>query len=302
MLNLSNRYVTRLIKQFRYLYYSSSKSGRVKIIKQDSGLISIQVTAANKEDFGDWNFHILRKNGSNNVAWYLHRAYVALQEQSNSDSSDHQQDPDIIDINRITTLGRQKHQTTQINLYPTASKYSKISNFIFFIFLGFSQSAIIVTLHLQKISGRNSRVREPGNEKELEVYGDVVEATNDKPRWHSSKTIESTDRINNITPWDLKITQGPVEDTSNESQREPVYIIPIEASTQEDERPNISTMDISYIIVGAIVGAILLVAVVILIIKFKKKSNISSSEDQGNRIFIKSFIFISQQLFKSIEI
>ena len=92
------------------------------------------MTAANKEDFGDWNFHILRKNGSNNVAWYLHRAYVALQEQSNSDSSDHQQDPDIIDINRITTLGRQKHQTTQINLYPTASNYSKISNFIFLYF------------------------------------------------------------------------------------------------------------------------------------------------------------------------
>ena len=80
----------------------------------------------------------------------------------------------------------------------------------------------------------------------------------------------------------MKITQGPVEETSNETQRKPVFIIPIESSTQEDERPNISTMDISYIIVGAIVGAILLVAVVILIIKFKKKSNIRSSEDQGN--------------------
>ena len=69
----------------------------------------------------------------------------------------------------------------------------------------------------------------------MDVYGDVVEAMNDIPSWHSSKSIEYTDKINNITPWDLKITQGPVEKTSNETQRKPVYIIPIEASTQEGE-------------------------------------------------------------------
>ena len=78
------------------------------------------------------------------------------------------------------------------------------------------------------------------------------------------------------------MTQGQVEETSNENERKPVYIIPIEASTQEDETTNISTMHISYIIVGAIVGAILLVALVILIIKFKKKSNNGSVADQGN--------------------
>ena len=102
------------------------------MIKKDGGLISIQVTAANKKDFGDWNFHILRTNGANNVTWHLHRAKVSLQQQPASDSSVHHEGLDIIDRNRITSLGAQKHRTTQINLHPTASNYSKISNFISF--------------------------------------------------------------------------------------------------------------------------------------------------------------------------
>lgn len=110
--------------------FHSSKDGRVQVVKQDSGLISIEVTATKKKDIGDWNFHILRTNGASNVTWHLHRAHVALQQKPNSDSSDHQEDPNIMDNNLITTLGGQKHQTTQMKLYPTASNYSKIRDFI----------------------------------------------------------------------------------------------------------------------------------------------------------------------------
>ena len=142
----------------------------------------------------------------------------------------------------------------------------------------------MVILHLQTISGRNSRVRErgPGNETGLEVYEDIGKTTNDIPSWDPSWKIESTDRINDITPWDLTMTRAPVEETTNETEREPVYIIPIEASTKKEGTTDVSTMNVSYIIVGVVIVAIVLIAVVILIIKFKKKSNLGSSEDQGN--------------------
>ena len=82
------------------------------------------MTAAEKKDSGDWNIHILNRNGASNVTWHLHRAKVVLQQQSTSDFSDHHEDPNIIDNNQISTSGGQKHQTTQINVDPSASNYS----------------------------------------------------------------------------------------------------------------------------------------------------------------------------------
>ena len=98
-------------------------------------MISIEVIAAKKKDFGDWIIHILHLNGASNVTWQIHRANVALQEQSKSNSSDHYENPDIIDGNQINTLGGQRYQTTKINVDHTASNYSTINNDTNFIYI-----------------------------------------------------------------------------------------------------------------------------------------------------------------------
>lgn len=94
------------------------------------------------------------------------------------------------------------------------------------------------------------------------VTGDVEEDTHRKP-----------------------IKNGPIKDETDpkddDTIREPVYIVHDNDSTQNDEAPPISSLNVGYVIVGVVVGIIILVALAVLLIKLRKNPETEMREIPG---------------------
>ena len=112
------------------------------------------------------------------------------------------------------------------------------------------------------LSNLGPNYRDEDGTKEVVVTGDVEEETHRKP-----------------------IKNGPIKDETDpkddDTIREPVYIVHDNDSTQNDEAPPISSLNVGYVIVGVVVGIIILVALAVLSIKLRKNPETEMREIPG---------------------